>query len=145
MINRTLKLLTVAAFAASTVSVGGAATADVEAQGWRIEEERGPNDGDAGGVSLRDELVNADFEDVEAHFAAKDEYLSVDDDFDNDRNTVARLWVGGSGPAVFYSQGGDWTGFDLSYDEGQTVKLQVCTSASPNAVCTHVHGVTGRT
>lgn len=54
---------------------------------------------------------------------------------------IAKLWVGGDGPAVFYGEdgdddgGGDWVEHNRSYDEGQTVYLQVCTSDHPDAAC----------
>ncbi|UYM06676.1 hypothetical protein [Solicola gregarius] len=145
MINRTLKLLGVAAFAAvSTVSFGGAATADVDAREWADLYVRNPTDGDAGGVSLTESIIDGEGTSVAAQFLAEGERLIVYDDYDNDRSTVARLWVDGPGPEVFYSRGSRKE-FDLSYDEGDTVHLQVCTSDSLLTICTEVKKEPGRT
>ncbi|UYM06675.1 hypothetical protein [Solicola gregarius] len=147
MITRTMKLLGVAAFAAaSTLSLGSAAGADVRSDGWDLVHSTDPTDGDAGGVSIW-EWARAAKNDpiaVSATFEAYDEKLRIDDDFDNDRPTVVRLWVGRSGPAEFFSTG-DGKTFDLSYNEGQTVRLQVCTSDTRNATCTKVKKYPGRT
>ena len=94
-----------------------------------------PND--AGGVSVYEKTVKySNSDEVMAQFIANGEHLTIWDDHDNDRKAIVKLWVGTSGPAVFYAKGdGTETRFNLSYDEGQTVKIQVCTSTSPNAQC----------
>lgn len=105
-----------------------------------------PDDGDAGGKSLVVWAQNSDYEGVSADFNALGGHLYVYDNFDNGRPAIAKLWVGGSGPAVFYAPGDEKSKhFDLSYDENQTVYLQVCTSDSPNAVCTVKSKGKGRT
>lgn len=145
MIHHTMKLLGLAAFvAASTLSIGGAASADVDAQGWQDLYVRIPDDGDAGGVSLTESIIDGEGTSVAAQFRAHDEKLTVFDSYDNDRSTVARLWVDGTGPEVFYSRGA-YKKFDLSYDEGKTVHLQVCTSDNLLATCTAVKKEPGRT
>ena len=66
------------------------------------------------------------------------------DHVDNDRPTIVKLWVGGSGPAVFYGEGTHRTVEWPSYAEGQTVHIQVCTSDHPNAVCTKKEHIKGK-
>ncbi|MFE6971915.1 hypothetical protein [Isoptericola sp. NPDC057653] len=94
-----------------------------------------PND--KGGISVYEKTSKSSTgEDVMAQFIANGEHLTIWDHHDNDRKAIVKLWVGTSGPAVFYARGDDTeTRFNLSYDEGQTVKIQVCTSTSPNAQC----------
>ncbi|SKC34935.1 hypothetical protein [Krasilnikoviella flava] len=94
-----------------------------------------PND--AGGISVYEKTVKySNSESVMAQFIANGEHLTIWDDHDNDRKAIVKLWVGKSGPAVFYAKGDNTeTRFNLSYDEGQTVKIQVCTSTSSQAQC----------
>lgn len=138
MTSRRLKLLAVATFAAasSLSTTGAAVAAEPEPQAyWYSTYDRDPTDGDAGGVSIMEEAIKSTGGSVSAKFRAHGEHLLIWDNFNNDRATIAKLWVGGSGPAVFYSEG-DFKAHNLSYDEGQKVYLQVCTSDHPNAVCT---------
>lgn len=148
MTSRAIKLLAVATFAAaSTLPITGNATAAPEPRAsWTYDYDRWSDDGDAGGVSIGDGAWADDYHQVEAEFHALGEWLYIWDQYPNGRDTVARLWVGGSGPAVFYGEGYDTVrDVNLSYDEGQTVYLQVCTSDSPNAVCTDKEKYAGRT
>lgn len=71
---------------------------------------------------------------VLARFYPHDELLYVYDSFDNDRATVARLWVSGYGEAEFK------TGpHNRSYPENLAMSLRVCTSSSSNAVCSRAY------
>lgn len=139
MFNRTLRMLLVMAFAAvALVGLNGTAAADSEANGgWEFDYSYDQNDGDKGGRSIKESAFYKGASTNMAKFEAYGEVLKISYYFENDRRAIAKLWVGGSGPAIFYSDG-DMTDtrFNLSYDEGQTVYLQVCTSDHPNAVCT---------
>jgi len=74
---------------------------------------------------------------VYGRFVPEGEHLFISDRHANGRKSIVKLWVGGSGPAVFYSKGDNtYRDVNLSYDEGQTVYLQACTSDSAQAVCT---------
>lgn len=139
MTNRRLKSHAMATLAAAgLLTITGNAAADPESRAaWVYDYDRWGDDGDAGGVSIGDGLWADDYHQVEAEFHALGEWLHIWDQYPNGRDTVARLWVGGSGPAVYYGDGYDTVrSVNLSYDEGQTVYLQVCTSDSPNARCT---------
>ena len=94
-----------------------------------------PND--AGGVSVYERASKLSTgENVLGQFVAYGEKISVFDHHDNDRKAIVKVWVGGSGPAVFYSDGdGTERVIDESYGEGQSVYVQVCTSDSANAIC----------
>lgn len=137
MLNRTLRILLVTAFAAAAlVGLNGTATADSSAESsWSRFYWAWQDDGDKGGRTISEEVRHTSGSRVGARFDAKGEVLRVWDLFDNDRATMVKLWVGGSGPAIFYSHGWDETKYNLSYAEGQAVYLQVCTSSHPNAVC----------
>ena len=120
--------------------LGGTAVADTEAAAsWHSSGASWNDPKDDGGVSVYEKASKTTAnESVMGQFVAYDEILTIWDNHDNDRKSIVKLWVGGSGPAVFYSNGDNTTReIDLSYDEGQTVYLQACTSDSPNAVCTN--------
>ncbi|GAB3488959.1 hypothetical protein [Nocardiopsis coralliicola] len=53
--------------------------------------------------------------------------------------------MGGGGPAVFTGKEGGSRTVPLSYAEGQTVYLQVCTSYADRAMCTEKRREPGRT
>jgi hypothetical protein len=117
--------------------LGGTAVAEPAAS-WHKSGASWNDPKDSGGVSIYEKASRTDADEyVMGQFVAFDEVVTIFDYHDNDRPAVLKLWVGGSGPAV-YSGNGDGTTrvIDLSYDEGQTVYLQACTSDSPNAVCT---------
>lgn len=141
MFNRTLRMLLVMAFAAvALVGLNGTATADSDAKyTWVTDYDYRQSDGDKGGRSISETVYSpgeGGYNHNQANFHALDEVLHIRDEFDNGHPTVAKLWVGGSGPAVYYAKGWGWSAYDLSYAEGQTVYLQVCTSDHPNAACT---------
>jgi hypothetical protein len=125
--------------------LGGTATADAgteprAATSWYTGYDSWNDPSDSGGVSFYEGAYKyvggGKTEYVKGYFQAYGEWLTISDYHDNDRAAIVRLWVGGSGPAVFYGNGdGTERDINLSYDEGQTVYLQVCTSDSANAVC----------
>ncbi|MFC7878993.1 hypothetical protein, partial [Isoptericola sp. NPDC057391] len=129
-----------AATATPAPDPAGPATTDRSgtAASWYMDTAAWANDGDAGGVSLYEQAVKGGTSQyVMGMFEANGEHLTVWDHHDNDRKAIVKLWVGRSGPAVFYARGdGTKKEFNLSYDEGQRVYLQACTSTSVNAVCT---------
>lgn len=142
MLSRTTKALTAGAFTAAALAVSaGPAVAEVvpHAQSsWTYDYHIYKNDGDAGGISMSVEADKSNGEGVLASFSAKGEHLFISDQHKNGRSAIAKLWVGGSGPAIFYATGDNsHKDFNLSYDENQTVNLEVCTSDSANAVCTY--------
>ncbi|MFD6178593.1 MULTISPECIES: hypothetical protein [unclassified Isoptericola] len=122
-----------AAAAAPRPALDGVATAAT----WHDSGASWNDPNDKGGISVYEKTSKSSTrEDVMAQFIANGEHLTIWDHHDNDRKAIVKLWVGRSGPAVFYAKGDDTeTRFNLSYDEGQTVKIQVCTSTSPNAQC----------
>ncbi|MGO1971446.1 MAG: hypothetical protein ACTH2Q_00660 [Propionibacteriaceae bacterium] len=134
-------IATAAAAASFGVLAGGTAVAEPpEAQAsWYTEESAWRDEKDKGGVSIYEQAIRNDSSQqyVMGEFQAYGENLTVWDHHNNDRKSIVKLWVGGSGPAVFYSDGdGTKKTIPLSYDEGQAAKLQACTSDGPNAVCT---------
>jgi len=133
-----LGLLGPTATAAPAPDPGASAVASTAAATWRTTWSAAPDDHDAGGITIYEKATRiADRAFVMGQFTAYGEHLTVWDYHDNDRKAIVKLWVGASGPAVFYAKGDDTTTrFDLSFDEGQTVYLQACTSTSANAVCT---------
>jgi hypothetical protein len=71
-------------------------------------------------------------EDVRVNYEEDGDKIHVYDRFDNDRKTLAKVWVRGSGTARFY------TGtHNEDYTEGKDIKVMVCTSNSPNAKCSN--------
>lgn len=122
-------------------AAGGTAVADTEAKaGWYTRYDSWNDPRDKGGVSLYEgtykSVGGGKTEYVRGYFQAYGEWLTISDFHDNDRKAIAKIWVGGSGPAVYYGNGdGTEREVDLSYDEGQRVYVQVCTSDSPNAEC----------
>ncbi|MEL7977084.1 hypothetical protein AAG589_14565 [Isoptericola sp. F-RaC21] len=128
-------LLAPTATAAPAPDPAGQATT---AASWYMDTGAWADDGDAGGVSIYEQAMkDSTSQYVMGMFEAKGEHLTVWDHHPNDRKAIVKLWVGKSGPAVFYAKGdGTRKEFDLSYDEGQRVYLQACTSTSVNAVCT---------
>ncbi len=127
-----LGLLGSTAAAATPTPDGPAAAATWNSTGATWND---PND--AGGVSVYERASKLSTgEDILGQFIAYGEKISVFDRHDNDRKAIVKLWVGGSGPAVFYGNGdGTERVSNESYGEGQAVYLQVCTSDSANAVC----------
>ena len=141
MYNRTLRLLLVMAFAAvALVGLNSTAVADSEAEyTWVTDYDYRQNDGDKGGRSIREMVYSpgeGGYNHNKAVFQAHGETLHIGDFFENGHPTVVKLWVGGSGPAVYYAKGWGWSAYHLSYAEGQAVYMQVCTSDHPNAACT---------
>ena len=108
------------------------------AASWYMDTAAWADDGDAGGVSIYEQaLKDGTSQYVMGMFEAHGEHLTIWDHHPNGYRSIVKLWVGGSGPAVFFSDGdGTKRELNLSYDEGQTVYLQACTSTSVNAVCT---------
>jgi hypothetical protein len=126
---------------ASLGVLGGTAVADPEAAGsWYTRYDSWNDPQDKGGVSIFEgaykDVGGGKTEYVKGDFRAYGETVRIADYHKNGRPAIVKLWVGGSGPAVFYAEE-DWSEREIpgSYDEGQTVYLQVCTSDSPNAVC----------
>ena len=125
--------------------LGGTAVAAPEAPeapeamaSWTTSYDDWDDNQDTGGISAQEVAEkNGTDEWVSGSFYAYGEKVYVGDQHDNDRRSIVRLWVGGSGPAVFYSDGdGTTRSIDTSYEDGQTVRIQACTSDSANAVCT---------
>ncbi|MFC7878805.1 hypothetical protein [Isoptericola sp. NPDC057391] len=141
MRHSTRRTLAAAAVGAAGLGLlgGTAATAApaTTAASWNDYGADWDDPNDAGGISVYEKTVKySNGESVMAQFIARGEHLTIWDDHDNDRKAIVKLWVGRSGPAVFYAKGdGTETRFNLSYDEGQTVKIQVCTSTSSKAQC----------
>ncbi|MGY6651482.1 hypothetical protein ACXIZN_04890 [Amycolatopsis sp. TRM77291] len=132
------RAVVVAAVGAASMGIfGGTAVAEPEAT-WHKSGASWNDPNDKGGVSSYEKAAKTSGNEmVMGQFIAYDEKLTLWDEHNNGRKAILKLWVGGSGPAVFYSHGDGTTRvIDESYDEGQTVYLQVCTSDSPNAVCT---------
>lgn len=140
----------VAAMAMGVAGVGmlggtaaaGTGTEQEAAASWYTGYDSWHDPSDSGGVSFYEGAYKyvggGRTEYVKGYFQAYGEWLTISDYHDNDRAAIVRLWVGGSGPAVFYGNGdGTEREINLSYDEGQTVYLQACTSDSANAVCTN--------
>ncbi|MEL7977083.1 hypothetical protein AAG589_14560 [Isoptericola sp. F-RaC21] len=149
-----LRTMTAAAAALTVAAVGmvggaaGAAPAGAAAQaGWGYDYYAWNDPNDAGGVSVAEMAYKTTSDEyVHGRFRAYGEGLTIWDYHDNDRKAVVKLWVGKSGPAVFYAKGDNTvTKFNLSYDEGQTVHIQTCTSDGSGAVCTEKTRVPGRT
>lgn len=149
-----LRTMTAAAAALTVAAVGmvggaaGAAPAEATAQaGWGYDYFAWNDPEDAGGVSVSEMAYKTTSDEyVHGRFRAYGEVLSIWDYHDNDRKSVVKLWVGSSGPAVFYSKGDNtYREVNLSYDEGQTVHIQTCTSDGSGAVCTEKKRVPGRT
>jgi hypothetical protein len=122
----------------AAAETGTAAPAEpATAASWYISQDSWDDPQDNGGISIYEQASkNGTDEYVMGRFRAYGETLSIWDHHDNDRSSIVKLWVGGSGPAVFSSKGETYREVPLSYDEGQTVYLQACTSTSSNAVCT---------
>jgi hypothetical protein len=141
MRDRMKKSVVAAAVAAASLGIlsGTAVAEPATAASWYNTQASWNDPKDKGGVSIYEQASkNGTDEYVMGQFIAYDEILTVWDYHDNDRPSIVKLWVGGSGPAVFYGNGdGTTRKIDLSYDEGQTVYLQACTSDSSNAVCTN--------
>ncbi len=115
---------------------------------WEKSYKWSEDDRDEGGINIS-EGVRKNREMARAEFWAYGERLEITDNHDNGRQAIAKLWVGGSGPAIFYANEGDKDAperrIDLSFAEGQSVQMQVCTSDSSNAVCTDKETYTGVT
>jgi len=131
-------LLAPTATATAAPAPDPAAGRGTAASGWYMDTAAWANDGDAGGVSIYEQAIkNGTSQYVMGMFEADGEHLTIWDHHPNGYRSIVKLWVGGSGPAVFYSNGdGTKRELNLSYDEGQRVYLQACTSTSVNAVCT---------
>ena len=116
---------------------GSAAPTDVDAAAsWDCYGDSVPSSLDDGGRNMYSTCVSSNDDRVTAYFYAYDEILSVCDWFPNGHNTIAKLTVGGE-TYTYKSEGTNSCDaqFDLSFAEGQSVKLRVCTSSSSNAVC----------
>ena len=149
-----LRTMTAAAAALTVAAVGmvggaaGAAPAGAAAPAdWGYSYYAWNDPEDAGGVSVAEMAYKTtSSEYVHGRFRSYGEVLSIWDYHDNDRKSVVKLWVGSSGPAVFYSDGDNtYREVNLSYDEGQVVYIQTCTSDGAGAVCTEKTRVPGRT
>lgn len=129
-----------AAAAVALVGVpGGTALADsTPSAGWHVTEADWDDPKDKGGISMYEQTSkNGTDEYVMGQFVAHGEKLSIWDYHQNGRSSIVKLWVGDSGPAVFYSHGdGTKRTINLSYRDGQKVKVEACTSDSPGAECT---------
>lgn len=128
-----------AAGAVGVLGLSGTAVADSSPPAsWHSTGASWNDPNDKGGRSVYEQgskLTNN--EDIMGQFIAFGETLTIFDRHNNGHPAIVKLWVGGSGPAVFYGDGdGTTTEIPLSYDEGQTVKLEVCTSDSAKAYCT---------
>ncbi|MGY6651483.1 hypothetical protein ACXIZN_04895 [Amycolatopsis sp. TRM77291] len=132
------KAVVAAALGVASMGVlGGTATADPSAS-WHKSHAAWNDPKDDGGISIYEQASKDGTDEyVMGQFTAYDEVVTIWDHHKNGRKAIVKLWVGSSGPAVFYAHGdGTKRVIDGSYDEGQTVYLQACTSDSPNAVCT---------
>ncbi|CAM3483196.1 hypothetical protein [Isoptericola cucumis] len=142
--------LALAGLGLSAGAAGAAPAAVVPAHlapqaGWGTSYYAWNDPEDSGGVSVAEQAYKTTSDEyVHGRFRAYGEVLSIWDYHDNDRRSVVKLWVGGSGPAVFYSKGDNsYREVNLSYDEGQTVHIQTCTSDTSGAVCTEKSRVPG--
>jgi hypothetical protein len=75
---------------------------------------------------------------VAVHFDSYGEVIRIYDYFDNDRKTFAKVYVERSGTATWYGDGQERV-INESFSEGKSVGLEVCTSDSPNAVCSRMY------
>lgn len=119
--------------------LGNTAAADsTPSASWYVTEAAWNDPKDKGGISVYEQASKDGTDEyVMGQFVAYGENLSIWDYHPNGRSSIVKLWVGDSGPAVFYSNGdGTKRTIGLSYRDGQKVKVQACTSDSPGAVCT---------
>ncbi|MWA16129.1 hypothetical protein [Streptomyces sp. BA2] len=73
---------------------------------------------------------------VKVSYVEEGDRVTVWDEFDNGRWTIAYVKVAGEGTARFTSQGHEINRYgNQGYDEGKSVKVKVCTSKLPGAVC----------
>jgi hypothetical protein len=136
--NMKKSVVAAAVTAASLGVIGGTAIAEPEsAAEWSMSHASWNDPNDAGGISIYEKASKTTADEfVMGQFIAYGETLTLWDEHENGKPAILKLWVGGSGPAIFYAEGDNTTReIPRSYDEGQTVYLQVCTSDSPNAVC----------
>ena len=119
MRERMRRAVVAAAVGVASLGVLGGTAAAEPAASWYKAQESWDDPKAKGGVALYEQATIWDYH-------------------PNGQRALAKLWVGGSGPAVFHSDGdGTTRRLNLSYDEDQTVYLEVCTSTSPDAVCTN--------
>ena len=141
MRRSTRRTLAAAAVGAAGLGLLGGTTAAATpftTTAWHDSGGSWDDPNDAGGVSVYEKTsdLSAGGGNVLGQFFAYGEKISIIDHHDNGRRAIVKLWVGKSGPAVFYGNGdGTERIIDESYDEGQTVKIQVCTSTSAKAQC----------
>lgn len=112
-----------------------AAPAQAETRAWSCTKGKNPDSGDSGGVDVY-ATCSASGNRVSARFNADGEHFLVCDHYPNGYSTYARLTVAGNGTASYYSSGsGRCTDFNLSFDEGLAVSVEVCTADTSTAVC----------
>jgi hypothetical protein len=128
--------------AAAALLFAGAALAAAPAQAqaelrapWSCSVGKNADSGDAGGVDVYASCSSSGNR-VSARFNANGEHLIVCDHYPNGHSTIARLTVSGNGTATYRSTGsGQCTDFNLSFDEGLSVSLVVCTAGTEDALC----------
>lgn len=138
---------------AAVISIGGlsdSATGDVtestadvgQNATWSTDYSVEDSTPDKGGLNISERVYKydgVDWDEVVGNFQAYDEQLRILDNHENGRPGVVKVWVGGSGPALYYAYSGDdgrLRELDLSFAEGQSIQMKVCTSDSPKAKCT---------
>ncbi|SDD75797.1 hypothetical protein [Glycomyces harbinensis] len=139
---RVLAVAAAVLLAAVTVMLSSPAQAQVNAASWTCYAGGQSNNGDADSRDIWGSCEEAGSGSVGAIFQALGEHFTVCDRFPNGHATFAQLTVEGNGTATFYTNGGggDCDDFDLSFDEGLSVSLKVCTSDTAGATCTRATG-----
>jgi hypothetical protein len=124
----------VLAFAGAALTAAPA-QAEVGTMAWSCSGGKNPDSGDSGGVDVY-ATCSSSGNRVSARFNANGEHFIVCDHYPNGASTVAYLTVAGNGTATYYSSGsGRCTDFNLSFDEGLSAGVKVCTSDESSAVC----------
>lgn len=117
---------------------------DVGALAWNCTNGSAPSEDDSGGRDVWGRCENSNGEWFGATFYAYGEIVWVCDYFPNGYRTHARLNVSGYPERVLESQGtSNCTKHNLSYPEGLSVMIVVCSSYTSGAKCSQ--GVGGRT
>ncbi|WP_205327891.1 hypothetical protein [Glycomyces sp. YM15] len=140
MDTRSLARRCTAAAATALLLTGALAAAPAQAKTdlrapWTCSGGKNADNGDAGGVDVF-ATCSSSGNRVSARFNANGEHLIVCDHYPNGYSTIARLTVEGNGTATYRSSGsGRCTDFNLSFDEGLSASVEVCTAGTSDALC----------
>ncbi|SDD54405.1 hypothetical protein [Glycomyces harbinensis] len=142
ILRRALALAAVLTLAAGFT---GLMSSPAQAAAWLCHSGFRDDNGDANSRDIDAVCYTAgstDDNEVYADFRALGEHFIVCDHFPNGHATFAQLTVEGNGTATFYTAGGGdpCDDFNLSYSEGLSVSLKVCTSDTAGATCTRATG-----